>query len=97
MTYIFCIVATICTPCNLILVISHTLCDIAAMHSSLSQDVVAGEEVEVTRSVVEEREEFRPLVKEERGRTEYDIKVFKRMETERIRFHPTPPIGIRFI
>ena len=58
---------------------------------------MVGEEVEVTRSVVEERERVRQLVEEERGRTEYDIRVFKRMETEKIRFHPTPPIGIRFI
>ena len=32
----------------------------------------------------------------EEDRTEYDVKVFERMMTERIRFIPTPPVMVLF-
>ena len=53
--------------------------------------------LEVTRPVVEERKEYRQLVEEGRGRTKYDIKVFKRKENKKTGFYPTQPIGIRFL
>ena len=56
------------------------------------EDVIMMEE---NADVTEETEINEEEEKMEDGRTEYDISVFKRMVTERIRFVPTPAIAIR--
>ena len=77
-------------PCLLLLLIT-----LATATTPGQEELVEGRDgEEVTEQEVEVTEEARRTPE---GQTEYNVKVFWRMVTERVSFHPTPPVGVRFI